>query len=1209
MNIVRLVRSAAFALALLCPVDAFAQGKQPALNPALNLSDLRSASTARANLGLGTAALLASSAVAQTANNLSDLLSTSTALANLGGLPLAGGTMSGALHLGSQTIDGSAAAFTGGSFSGGVFNGTLGATTPAAIYGTTESLSAVLTTAGGNNGPASGNWRFTMQCATCLTDFYSGNTGNPVLLSLTSASNQVTSEQQFIIQAQGTQSPVWGSTSLISNTTPFYSSLAWGGSSATGSGGAILGQYISHTTSIPAGSNGQTLVDYELHPIAGATGPIHVLNLKVSPNAADGSTPWASNEYSALNALADLLYNTGGVSTVQVLFQGSITGNVLTADAPTQGTFVVGQALYYTGHPAGEYITSFITGAGAGGEYGLSVSTTASTQNMIADGTSGGAAPINCVMHWGPNATNTSGGTCDETDVYSEAGSSMQDKIGHSVILLAADSTQASRTNAAYVVSSFNQQISGRGWLNGIQFGEAQGYGALDSVAGNAIGFVANYLGANVTGGVGLNFNHFTPATAFIETATGFLLDPSSNVRATSFTGNGASLTGITSGQISGLGGAALLNVGTTAGTVAAGNDSRIVGAAQLPGSYTSGHCVQFGSGTALADTGAACGSGGGGGITALTGDVTASGSGSVAASVVAIGGHAVTLGGALTTSGAYGLTLTLSGATNVTLPTTGTLLATNGSGASLTGILASQIGSVPAGVLKGSGGAFAAANAGTDYLAPFASQTANTFYASPNGSAGTPTFRAIVAADLPLGSSSAFGAFKVDGTTITSASGVLSSVGGTAANPTATAGATAINGTATTFMRSDAAPPVAKAATSTFGIVEPDNTTTLATSGVLSTKVTDTVHTATATFANIGGQDDWNGASLTGTLPTLGVGGTTLAVNQGGGSMTIGLGGQTQAGLPSPLTLHNYGFYSCTYNDTGSPVAALSCYGFPGFGTITANALPKTIDATGATAASAVADNGTNVSFSEGAVSTPVALTDASTIAVNAALTNNFTLTLTASGHTMGAPTNPQAGQWINFSITAGAYTMSWNAAFAWINGSAPTLNTSGTTQISCYTLTSGPTYACSGPVNSAAITSQPSTPAGPSSTSLYLMQGLAGSFTPKTTGNMDLKFCSTAVTTDTAAGDGINYQISYGTGTAPTSNTSKTGTQVGTVGTQELAATVTAADVAIGFCQEALVTGLVGGTTYWYDVAAEAVGATGWSFKNVNLIAAELR
>jgi hypothetical protein len=54
------------------------------LQIANNLSDLASASTARGNLGLGSAALLSAAAVAQTANNLSDLASAATARTNLG---------------------------------------------------------------------------------------------------------------------------------------------------------------------------------------------------------------------------------------------------------------------------------------------------------------------------------------------------------------------------------------------------------------------------------------------------------------------------------------------------------------------------------------------------------------------------------------------------------------------------------------------------------------------------------------------------------------------------------------------------------------------------------------------------------------------------------------------------------------------------------------------------------------------------------------------------------------------------------------------------------------------------------------------------------------------------------------------------------------------------------------------------------------------
>jgi hypothetical protein len=63
---------------------------------------------------------------------------------------------------------------------------------------------------------------------------------------------------------------------------------------------------------------------------------------------------------------------------------------------------------------------------------------------------------------------------------------------------------------------------------------------------------------------------------------------------------------------------------------------------------------------------------------------------------------------------------------------------------------------------------------------AALATQTANMFFAGPSsGSAAAPTFRTIAPVDLPISSSSAFGAAKCDGTTITCSGGVYAAVGG----------------------------------------------------------------------------------------------------------------------------------------------------------------------------------------------------------------------------------------------------------------------------------------------------------------------------------------------------------------------------------------------------------------------------------------------
>jgi hypothetical protein len=66
------------------------------------------------------------------------------------------------------------------------------------------------------------------------------------------------------------------------------------------------------------------------------------------------------------------------------------------------------------------------------------------------------------------------------------------------------------------------------------------------------------------------------------------------------------------------------------------------------------------------------------------------------------------------------------------------------------------------------------------DLIPDISAQTANTVFAGPTtGAAAAPTFRALVAGDLPLATSSAFGAVRPDNSTIAVSGGVISLVGG----------------------------------------------------------------------------------------------------------------------------------------------------------------------------------------------------------------------------------------------------------------------------------------------------------------------------------------------------------------------------------------------------------------------------------------------
>ena len=90
-------------------------------------------------------------------------------------------------------------------------------------------------------------------------------------------------------------------------------------------------------------------------------------------------------------------------------------------------------------------------------------------------------------------------------------------------------------------------------------------------------------------------------------------------------------------------------------------------------------------------------------------------------------------------------------------------------------------------GIVKSSGTTRSAAVAGSDYIAPYTSQAANTFLAAPSGSTGTPTFRLLTSADIP----STLGATAHTGSVTLNASANLIFTGSSSGTVTFSAGAT----------------------------------------------------------------------------------------------------------------------------------------------------------------------------------------------------------------------------------------------------------------------------------------------------------------------------------------------------------------------------------------------------------------------------------
>lgn len=169
-----------------------------------------------------------------------------------------------------------------------------------------------------------------------------------------------------------------------------------------------------------------------------------------------------------------------------------------------------------------------------------------------------------------------------------------------------------------------------------------------------------------------------------------------------------------------------------------------------LPNSFTIGDCLIVGINHQIDDQNCA---GAGGGITGLIGAVVGSGSGTVTTTLSNSGVAAGTYSNPTIAIGADGRITS----------------ATSGSGGSTgTSLL------VPTGI-------FTLTGSGTNSLVlALVTQVAGTFWAGPaTGTADVPGFRAIVSTDLPVASSSVFGAAECDNTTITCAGGVFTATGG----------------------------------------------------------------------------------------------------------------------------------------------------------------------------------------------------------------------------------------------------------------------------------------------------------------------------------------------------------------------------------------------------------------------------------------------
>ena len=310
---------------------------------------------------------------------------------------------------------------------------------------------------------------------------------------------------------------------------------------------------------------------------------------------------------------------------------------------------------------------------------------------------------------------------------------SIQVEINHGSVLGGTDSNVQLGTSTGGQILTYNQ--TGQYWIN-TNLGAGTGFAATTTAGGGlsvgaSVAAIGTWMGTPSSANLAAAMTDETGSGLLVFNNTPTFISP---LLGTPTSGNLSNCTNLPAGQLtgtipSGVLGNSSLFIGTT--SIALNRASaNLALTGLLSGTFqgsTSGS-VQLipaaiaGTGTVLtmpATTGTIITSGDTGTVTntMLAGSIA---NNKLTNSSITINGSLVSLGGSVT------VTATASNALTISSPLSGTSY--NGSAA------------VSIGLSAGYG----------DTQNPFASKTANFFLAAPNGTAGAPTFRAIVAADIP---------------------------------------------------------------------------------------------------------------------------------------------------------------------------------------------------------------------------------------------------------------------------------------------------------------------------------------------------------------------------------------------------------------------------------------------------------------------------